>query len=297
MTVLVAITRLAQFLGATLLLGAPLTFRPLSAPPARARALVLAAAGLALLATVAAVPAQTAVMAGDPAAAIDPRMVWTVLGSTGFGRAVGVRAALFVLILLAVALARPRISWSAIALLGAAAIASFAWSGHGAADEGARGLVHLSADIAHLLAAGVWLGALAALLLMLLASGEDASSGALFDLKTALERFSGVGAAVVAVLLLSGLVNSWFLVGPAHVRDLFRTAYGQLLVAKVTLFAGMLVLAALNRFRLTPALARRLDAGASVAALRASLGVETLLGILVLAAVALLGAIAPLSAQ
>jgi putative copper resistance protein D len=292
---LVALARLAQFVGVCVLLGAPLTFAPLRPAPAGARGLILAAAAVALAAGVASLALQTAVMTGDPAAAADPQMLRTVFAETVFGRAVATRAGLCLLVLAAAAPRTP--NWTLLAALGAAAMVSFAWSGHGAADEGAAGLVHLGADIAHLLAAGVWLGALAAFLLMLLtpASRETGT-----DLRTALERFSGVGSGVVAVLLLSGLLNSWFLVGPARLGGLFTTDYGRLLLAKLALFATMLGLAALNRFRLTPALARRLQAaggGGDLAALRRSLAVETLLGVLVLAAVAVMGALAPLSAQ
>src|SRR3546814_15811165 len=59
-----------------------------------------------------------------------------------------------------------------VAVLGTISVAaggglsSLAWSGHGAATEGGAGMVHLGADILHLLAAGAWVGALAALLLM-----------------------------------------------------------------------------------------------------------------------------------
>ena len=53
------------------------------------------------------------------------------------------------------------------AIAAAVALASLAWSGHGAASEGFRGTVHLVADIVHLLAAGVWVGPLFALGLLL----------------------------------------------------------------------------------------------------------------------------------
>lgn len=44
-------------------------------------------------------------------------------------------------------------------IAGAIALASLAWNGHGAMDEG---VWHFTADILHLLAAGAWLGALVA---------------------------------------------------------------------------------------------------------------------------------------
>ena len=68
----------------------------------------------------------------------------------------------------------------------------------------------------------------------------------------ALVSFSGMGYAAVAVLIGSGLVNAWLLVGPP--TRLLTTPYGQLLLVKVCLLTGMLALAVQNRFRLVPAL-------------------------------------------
>ena len=112
-------------------------------------------------------------------------------------------------------------------------------------------------------------------------------------------RQFGIGLAV-AVLLGSGLANSWFLIGPDHLGALATSFYGRLLVAKVLLFGVMLAFAAHNRFRLTPRLAASLDTPdrqAAIGALRRSVILETLAGIGVLAIVAALGAMAPPSAQ
>jgi putative copper export protein len=47
---------------------------------------------------------------------------------------------------------------SASVIASAVALATLAWTGHGAMDEGAKGWAHLLADILHLLAAGAWSG-------------------------------------------------------------------------------------------------------------------------------------------
>jgi putative copper resistance protein D len=92
-------------------------------------------------------------------------------------------------------------------------------------------------------------------------------------------------------------VNSWFLVGPDHLASLFTTPYGQVLLVKLLLFAAMLGLAGLNRFRLTPALGQALDAGgaSALASLQRSLALETAAAFLVLALVAWLGTLPPVS--
>ena len=70
--------------------------------------------------------------------------------------------------------------------------------------------------------------------------------------RDATQRFSTLGIVSVATLLVTGIVNSWILVGSVHA--LIITGYGQLLMLKVV-FAIMLMFAAANRFWLTPQLA------------------------------------------
>jgi putative copper resistance protein D len=81
---------------------------------------------------------------------------------------------------------------------------------------------------------------------------------------------------------------------------LFATDYGIALTIKLTLFAVMLMLAAANRYRLSPQLRVSLDKGLSPAAVlrtsRSSVAKEIGLSIAVLAAVALLGTWEPLIA-
>lgn len=301
------VARTAQYAAAAVLFGSPLFF--LYGLPARGSAAaarlawprpLLALAGAALLAgAVVGLAALTANMTGAPADAFRPRAWLTVVAGADFGPAMAGRIVLGVAALVAAWLGRPSVPlWRVVSLVGAAALASFAWTGHGASDEGVAGLVHLGADVVHLLAAGVWLGALAVLAILLFTSKGRSDPDALGALHRGLEGFSGVGTATVAALLATGLLNSWFLVGPSHVGDLLATPYGRLLCVKVGLFVAMLGLAGLNRFRLTPALARSLSQGdASLKSLRASIAFETACGGAVLALVGVLGTLAPPSAM
>jgi putative copper resistance protein D len=99
---------------------------------------------------------------------------------------------------------------------------------------------------------------------------------------------------VVAVLVASGAINGWYLVG--SFAGLVTTPYGQLLLIKLCLFAGMLALAASNRFRLVPALTRESEASqrdASLARLRGHVLAEETLGLLVIIIVSALGTMEP----
>jgi putative copper resistance protein D len=184
--------------------------------------------------------------------------------------------------------------------LGGLTLASFAWSGHGAAGDGPGGAVHLIADLIHLWAAGVWIGALAVLAALLADARRQEDPVRLSALHGGLEGFSGIGTAVVAALVATGLVNSWFLIGPSHVTAMLGSPYGLLLIAKLLVFTGMLGLAAANRFLLTPRLASALTSGGTgqaIAALQRSVAIESLAAVAVIALVSALGTIAPLSAM
>lgn len=292
---LLIVARFVQYAAAAILFGLP-AFRLYGLRgPARAteRVLLIAAAAALAGGALLAIAGQAAAMTGDRAAARDPATWWDVATATQVGQAIGLRVAAG-LVALAVLLAQraAEIPWRAPALLGGLATASFAWSGHGAAGEGVMGGVQLAADVAHLLAASLWLGALAGLGVALSAARRrdpDRQS-----LSEALEGFAGVGSVLVAVIVVTGLVNSWVLVTPAGLPRLLQSAYGLLLVMKLVLFAAMLACAALNRFRITPALRdTRADELNPLTSLRWSLIVEAACGVGVLALVAALGTLPP----
>jgi putative copper resistance protein D len=120
------------------------------------------------------------------------------------------------------------------------------------------------------------------------------------DLAEVLLRFSGMGYVAVAALIGSGLVNGWFLIG--NVSGLFATPYGQLLLMKLAVFAGMLALAVSNRFWIVPSLTKAAadDPNASIAwtaRLRYYVIGEHFLGLMVLLIVSVLGTMRPAIGQ
>lgn len=107
-----------------------------------------------------------------------------------------------------------------------------------------------------------------------------------------LHQFSGMGYFAVATLVVTGLFKSWLLV--AEPRALISTPYGWVLMVKLALFAGMGAMALANRFWITPALAARpADPDLWLRRLKRQVMLELFLGLLVLAAVGLLGALEP----
>ena len=261
------------------------------------RILLIASIG-ALAASMPWLMAETASLTGDAKNALDWPSLWSIVSDTGFGRSGALRVgALALSATLLLVLPNSRRLWGLQALLGGTLVASFAWTGHGSMDVGAAGLLHRGSDVLHLLAAGIWIGALLPLSLLIGCSIATQPRSDPRVVALALQRFSKVGAAVVSILILSGLVNSWFLIGAPHWRELFTTAYGRSLIVKLALFALMLVLAVLNRYRFSPALTASLETPEprvrALQGLRRSVSAEMVLALLVIAVVALLGTLEP----
>ncbi len=293
----IAAARFAQFFSAAVLFGAPAFLHyavGVQGAGWRWRQTLLIACGMILAAaTVAGFFAQTINMSGSLDNALSPDTLRYVLFSTDFGRAAGVRCALAVSVVAALFITQPA---RLVCALGAMALGSLAWSGHGAGDDTRAGAVHLLVDLIHLWAAGAWIGALVALTCMLTTASSAERRRSLHG---GLQTFSGIGTIVVLLILTTGLVNSFYLVGLGRWPMLFTTLYGRLLLLKVLLFVVMLALAGGNRFCLTPALGRVLedDQATDLRMLRASVIAETVFGFAVLAIVAVLGVLTPIAAQ
>jgi putative copper export protein/mono/diheme cytochrome c family protein len=225
-------------------------------------------------------------MTGDSLAETIARSAgWLVLTSTQFGHAALLRLAVFIALLPFIAKIGRRHSFDLVATaLAAIGLAAIAWQGHAGADLGWDAVFHLAADTAHLVAAGLWLGALLPLALLL---RESADARLRYE---AARRFSGLGVACVSVLLVSGVVNAWYLVG--SVPALFGTAYGQTLLFKLAVVAALLWLAAINRWRLVPRLASGNDGDAAQRLAHHAM-IEAMLGLAVIAVVAVLGTMIP----
>ena len=262
----------------------------------RFRTGVLAILGLA--ASLLHIISMAAAMTGAESLADTRAAVVSLVVADGIGPAWLLRMGALVLVVLA-ALAppfRPRLTLGLIAGCSAVALATLAWAGHGAMSSGAAGWLHLVADILHLLAAGGWIGALLALLILLFDRPTAIDRARIVRLEAALRDFSSTGTILVGTILVTGIVNVGSVVGWGHVAALPQSAYGRLLIAKVGLFLLMLGLASANRFWLSPALGRarhETEVRAALQSLRFSLAFEMTGALLVLMLVAALGTLAP----
>jgi putative copper resistance protein D len=226
--------------------------------------------------------------------------VWIVLSQTQFGFAWELRF-LFGVLLAACLLVRRAKSadaplWRVIltALLAGAYLGSLAFAGHGEEGLGLARNLHLAADFLHLTAAGLWLGGLFPLALLLAYLRRFREVAWISVACDAASRFSNLGIVAVGTLLVSGTINAWFLIG--GMQNLVGTSYGRLLLLKITLFAAMVCLAGINRQYLLPRLFGDIstDLGSRIVQwlLRSAL-VEIALGLTVIGIVGVLGIMAP----
>lgn len=274
--------RFVHFIVVLMLFGAWL-FRPLlltDEAPQVDRHLARQARWLAAVALVSGIAWAlliTASMAGSAAAAFDPDTVARVLGNTFFGQVwrwhLLINAALLTLLF------TPWHSNMPLRLcLSALLLATLAPVGHGAMLDGVSGQLLILNQIVHLTCVAAWLGGLLVLVLILPQPSEP--------MREVLRRFSGVGYALVAGLLITGLINVRVLTGQWWPTPLF-SGFALILLIKALIVLGMLGLALFNRLRID-------DCEQRMGALRRSVMLEWLLGIGAVAAVSLLGTLPPM---
>jgi copper transport protein len=146
----------------------------------------------------------------------------------------------------------------AVLLLAAGAGAAYlaitpALSGHASVQSPTW--VFFPADVLHVLAASVWTGGIACLLLALPAATRRLQGPQRTLLLTAvLVRFSRLALCAVVALAITGLVQAY--IDVRGLDGLLHTTYGQLLLVKSALFAGLLSLGWANRQHAIPALRR-----------------------------------------
>jgi putative copper export protein len=226
----------------------------------------------ALVAVICHFALEAARMAGELSGIGDWSLQRLALTSSG-GAAFGIR--LLGLLGVAVGLRGEGRASMTAAVLGAALIAlAFPVTGH-TAVHAERWLLGMLLT-AHVLIVAFWFGALIPLYLVSSRQGPQ-TVGPL------VQAFTAVATWLVPGILLAGLVLTVALVPGVAV---FRQPYGQLLIAKLTGFAALMALAALNKWRLGPAISR--GDGTALLRFRRSVAAEAWLIVGVLAATAVM---------
>ena len=256
----------------------------------RRRLSLLLAGAAALLAVV----ALTGIVLQGAAAGgfgLGEAVSWDVISAvldTRFGEVWAAQAAL-ALSVAAVLLSAERLgrlAWLGLVPAGLLLLAPSA-SGHASVSGG----LALVADVAHVAAAAVWVGGLAALVLALVWAGAQRWELAV----SAVPRFSALAVGAVSVLLVSGTTSGYLEV--RALRGLWETTYGRLLLAKVALVLPLLALGLYNNRRAVPRLRARLASAAERTRFLRTAGVELALMVAIVSVTAVLVSEPPARAE
>lgn len=149
-------------------------------------------------------------------------------------------------------------------------------SGHDGVDPGSSATTEI-ADWVHITAASMWIGGLVALAFALWPTAPALR-------RQVFVRFSRLATALVSLVLAAGIYLA--LVRVPHLRDLWTTGYGEVLLVKISLVAVAVVWGGVHHFLVRP----RLPAASEglMSRLGVSIAGETMIGIAVLLVAAVL---------
>jgi putative copper export protein/mono/diheme cytochrome c family protein len=201
---------------------------------------------------------RTAVFENRPQAALEPRAVLHAVLDTWPGLVWLARHGLLIVLgaflAMRASIAEQR-DWLAARgealMLATLALGFMSASSHAAAITPGT-LWAVAVDVTHLVGTGLWLGGLVALALLLRAASREDCADARPYAVLAARRFSRVALIVMLLLMASGALNA--IAQVESVAALAGTTHGRLLLAKLAVLVPILVLAAVNRTRILPAL-------------------------------------------
>ncbi|ENN86842.1 Putative transmembrane copper resistance protein [Rhizobium freirei PRF 81] len=245
---------------------------------ARLQIAVPIAVGLVSVSAIASIPLQAALITDQWRSAVDPDAL-SLVSETRVGEALTARLVTSMVLLAAYVAKANRV----IPVIAGVMLTELACVGHAVEGSILEGLLRQAIDAIHVLSATAWLGGLVAFILLLqMAKSHELKKAAV----AAMALFSRLGHVAVALVIVSGVVNTWLIVGKVP-TDL-SSPYEVKLLCKTAAVAAMIVLAILNRYVLVPALrSRRSDLPCRLLVL-ASVG-EIVLGLIALALVASFG--------
>lgn len=221
---------------------------------------------------------QVLVIASD----ISGSTPWSSFGSIDAATATDAGMAFMIRIVLALAmwivlfqyrLVYPDLYWTAVSLPGLGLLATWAFAGHSSSMRWPT--IGVVTDVAHHAAAATWIAGLAIVGWIVIPRTKPEV------MVPAVRNFSRVAAISVAVLVVTGLVQSWRLVGnPANLLD---ADHGRYLAVKIVVLAAMLLLANANRRRVDGRLDETSTLAHHVGPLRQAVVVEFAIGLVIIA--------------
>ena len=171
--------------------------------------------------------------------------------------------------------------------LGVGLLATLSLTSHAAATVGIRGPA-VASDLLHMVAASVWVGGLAGLLLLAATTVTTlAGPQRRRVLAAVVPRFSVLAGLSAATLVVTGAYSAW---AQVTIVEALAVPYGTTLLAKIAFVCGLLVLGAVNLLWVKPRLATD-DSAARW--LRRLVGAEVTVAVLIVLSVGFLTALEP----
>jgi len=238
---------------------------------------------LIIATTTSLLPLRAAAIGEGWADAFAPQMLSSVLTGTNVGQAWIAQAGAAGLLIVS-CLVTGRFRYGARAASAAFLLISLTLSGHAAMHSGPLRMMHRLSDGVHLLSGGAWLGALVPIVVTLPLLRDTRWQK---DARTALMRFSTAGHVAVALVIITGIINTALIVGSVPLD--WQLEYQLLLSIKILIVFALIALAIGNRYLLVPRLARN----PSLEPLKWTTGAEIALGFAVLGLVAVFGMLQP----
>ncbi|WP_315707591.1 copper homeostasis membrane protein CopD [Brenneria uluponensis] len=221
----------------------PKHFRPQLA--ARLHSILMSMVWLALLSASALLAVQTGLMSGDWHNIADWETWQAVLG-TEFGMAWRWQIILPLIAGIAFTL-HGEVRQRVLLVSGLAQLCGLAFVGHAVMLDGWPGALQRINQVVHLIAASFWVGGLLPLLILM----RDRQMQNRTDAICIMMRFSRYGHLAVALVIVTGIINSVMILGLPLVSF---ALYSQLLSVKIFLVALMVMIALANRYWLVPRL-------------------------------------------
>jgi len=196
-------------------------------------------------------------------------------------------AALVAFVSFGLAARRLRSAWLVASISAVILAMTPALAGHAAASPKFTSLL-IGSDFLHVLGGATWLGNLLAVMLIGVPIALELGGAERWNAVASLvNAFSPIALTSAGVVGASGVVASWIHLD--HFAALWQTAYGQVLLLKLTLVAITVIIGAYNFHRVQPQLVRQEGA----ARLRRSAAVELGVGLLILLVTGFLTGISP----
>jgi putative copper export protein len=295
-----SLARAFSFVGLLVLIGST-TFRTLVLSRAsgitaqvraqmerRAAVLGLGASALVILGAFARIFLESKMMSAMPDMQTMSMADMAMHTEWGFALRLELGTALLALLSFALAARRIQSAWLVATIMAIVLALTPALAGHAAASPRFTNLL-IASDFLHVLGGASWLGSLFAVMAvgvpiaMTLGDSDRWSSVA-----SLVNSFSPVALASAAAVVVSGLIASWVHLDH-HLSALWLTAYGRVLLIKLSLVTITLTIGAYNFRRVQPQLVTEVGS----ARLRRSAAIELSVGFLVLLVTGFLTGISP----